>query len=189
VNTWSAMTPADVADLLAGNLYVNIHTAGRPAGEIRGQILPRTVDNFRFFATGGQEVPLSDSDEVGDCFADLAGNASSVFVQCSHGIASPSATHLHSAPPGIDGPVVFDFPNTSPFASDVPLTPRLVADFAAGFLYVNIHSLPDYPDGEIRGQLIAGAAPASLAAIPTAGQWALLLMTLSLAAMAWWRMR
>lgn len=187
VATWTGMTPGDVADLLAGNLYVNLHASGRPDGEIRGQILPRTVDNFRFFATGAQEVPPSDSEEVGDCFADLADNASSVLVQCSHGIAAPSATHLHSAPPGIDGPVVFDFPNTSPFSGNVPLTPRLVADFAAGFLYVNIHSLPDYPDGEIRGQLISGAAPSHLAAIPTAGEWALLLMMVSLAGLAWWR--
>ena len=49
--TWTGMTPADIADLLAGNLYINIHTAGRPAGEIRGQILPRTVDLVAFTAT------------------------------------------------------------------------------------------------------------------------------------------
>src|SRR4051812_47499317 len=40
--TWTSMTPTDISDLLAGNLYINIHTAGRPAGQIRGQILPRT---------------------------------------------------------------------------------------------------------------------------------------------------
>lgn len=189
VATWTGMTPANVADLLAGNLYVNIHAGGRPDGEIRGQVLPRTVDNFRFFASGSQEVPPTDSTAVGDCFADLAGNAASVFVRCTHNVASPSATHLHSAPPGVDGPIVLDFPNTSAFASDVPLTPRLVADFAAGFLYVNIHSLPDYEQGAIRGQLVAGAAPAEVAGIPTVSEWAMLLMMLSLAGLAWWRMR
>jgi hypothetical protein len=110
-------------------------------------------------------------------------------VRCSHNVPSPSSTHLHSAPPGVDGPVVFDFPNTQTFEDDVPLTPRLVADFAAGFLYVNVHSLPDYEQGEIRGQLIAGNAPAQLLQVPTAGEWALLMMMLSLAAMAVWRMR
>jgi hypothetical protein len=189
VATWTGMTPADVADLLAGNLYVNIHASGRPDGEIRGQILPRTVDNFRFFANAAQEVPPTDSTHLGDCFADLADNAASVFVSCSHNVPSPSSTHLHSAPPGVDGPVVFDFPNTQTFANDVPLTPRLVADFAAGFLYVNVHSLPDYEQGEIRGQLIAGAAPAEVAAIPTVGQWAMLLMMLALATLAFVRMR
>lgn len=189
VATWTGMTPADVAALLAGNLYVNIHASGRPAGEIRGQILPRTVDNFRFFATSAQEVPPTDSTATGDCTADLADNASSVFVRCEHGVDSPSSTHLHVAPPGVDGPAIFDFANTSPFQANVPLTPRLVADFAAGFLYVNIHSLPDYEQGEIRGQLIEGSAPSHLQHVPTASEWALILLTLSLAAMAWWRMR
>ena len=189
VATWSGMTPGDVADLLAGSLYVNIHASGRPEGEIRGQILPRTVDSFSFHPSGDQEVPPNDSPRAGNCFADLANDATSVLVRCSHDVGSPSSTHLHSAPPGVDGPVVFDFANTSPFEDDVPLSPRLVADFAAGFLYVNIHSLPDYPDGEIRGQLIAAAAPVHLQQVPTASEWALILMVLSLAAMAWWRMR
>ena len=189
VATWTGMTPADVTALLSGNLYVNIHASGRPEGEIRGQILPRTVDHFRFFATAAQEVPPTDSPEVGDCFADLSDNAQSLRVSCTHDIDSPSDTHLHSAPPRIDGPVVFHFPNTKTFDANVPLTARLVADFAAGFLYVNIHALPDYEQGEIRGQLIEGAAPAESPGIPTLGQWALLLLMLSIAATAFWRMR
>ena len=36
---WSGMTAGDVADLMAGNLYVNVHASGRPAGEIRGQVV------------------------------------------------------------------------------------------------------------------------------------------------------
>lgn len=31
------------AELMAGRLYINIHTANNPGGEIRGQILPATV--------------------------------------------------------------------------------------------------------------------------------------------------
>jgi len=188
VATWQGMTPADVADLLAGNLYVNIHGSGRPAGEIRGQILARTVDNFPFVANAAQEVPPTDSPATGNCFADLADNASFVLVQCTHNVPTPTSTHLHSAPPGVDGPVVFDFDNISPFAANVPLTPRLVADFAAGFLYVNIHS-PNYEQGEIRGQLIAGAAASAEVAIPTVSEWAMLLMMLALATLAAWRMR
>ena len=33
----ATLTPAQVADLLAGKWYVNIHTAANPGGEIRGQ--------------------------------------------------------------------------------------------------------------------------------------------------------
>lgn len=39
VSTWSGLTPANIADLLAGNFYVNIHTQVFPGGEIRGQLL------------------------------------------------------------------------------------------------------------------------------------------------------
>lgn len=74
------------------------------------------------------------------------------------------------------------------FEDGVPLTPRLVADFAAGFLYVNIHS-PNYDQGEIRGQLIAGDAPAHLLQVPTASEWGLLVMMFSMVALALWRVR
>jgi len=138
--------------------------------------------------SGAQEVPPTDSTATGNCVADLADNAAWVVVQCSHNVAAPTATHLHDGPPGVDGPVVFDFPNTSPFSGDAPLTPRLVADFAAGFLYVNVHSA-NYDEGEIRGQLFGPAAVASPASIPTLSVWTALMMALALAGMAWWRMR
>ncbi len=34
------LTEAQMAALKAGNLYVNVHTAGNPGGEIRGQLKP-----------------------------------------------------------------------------------------------------------------------------------------------------
>ncbi|HYH08356.1 MAG TPA: CHRD domain-containing protein [Thermoanaerobaculia bacterium] len=178
--TWTGMTPANIADLLAGNLYINIHASGRPSGAIRGQILPRTVDNFSFVANASQEVPPTDSSATGDCFADLSDDASSLFVRCTHTVVSPTTIHLHDAPPGIDGPAVFDYPLSNPFSGTTPLTPRLAADFAAGFLYVNIHST-NYEEGEIRGQLIAAPAAPAGAAIPTLSEWALLALALSLA--------
>jgi hypothetical protein len=175
---WTGMAPADVADLLAGNLYVNIHTAGRPAGEIRGQVLPRTVDSFAFPASGVQEVPANGSTARGRCFADLADDAEGLLVGCDHDVADPTSIHLHQAPAGQEGPVVFDFPVGDPFAATVPMTPRLVADFAAGFLYVNVHSV-EAPEGEIRGQLLPGQLAAT--EIPTLGEWALLALALALA--------
>ncbi|HEV8580461.1 MAG TPA: CHRD domain-containing protein [Thermoanaerobaculia bacterium] len=179
---WTGMTPADVADLLAGNLYLNIHASGRPNGEIRGQILERTVDSVTFPMSSGQQVPPVSSPVTGGCLADLGDDAAALFVRCAHNVSQATAAHLHDAPPGQNGPVVFDFALGNPFSANVPMTPRLVADFAAGFLYVNVHS-NDFPDGEIRGQVVA--APAT---IPALGQWGLILLPLALAALAWRRL-
>jgi hypothetical protein len=35
----AALTEAQAADLLAGRWYVNVHTAGNPGGELRGQLM------------------------------------------------------------------------------------------------------------------------------------------------------
>jgi len=36
----ATVTPEQVADLMAGKWYVNLHTANFPAGELRGQVTP-----------------------------------------------------------------------------------------------------------------------------------------------------
>jgi len=182
--TWANMTGQDVADLLAGNLYVNIHTSGRPSGALRGQIVPRGVDSFTFPMTAAQEVPPTDSPAKGVCFADLSDNATSLAVQCTHNVPSAIAAHLHDAPPGVDGPVVFDYPVGSTFSGTTPLTPRLVADFAAGFLYVNVHSV-NYDTGEIRGQV----AEAPVEPAPALGEWVLIALAMTVAAVGLARMR
>ena len=37
----ATLTPGQIADLMAGKWYVNIHTAANPGGEIRGQVTPK----------------------------------------------------------------------------------------------------------------------------------------------------
>ncbi|MDB5928569.1 MAG: domain containing protein [Polaromonas sp.] len=37
----ATLTPAQVADLMAGRWYANVHTAAYPGGEVRGQMTPR----------------------------------------------------------------------------------------------------------------------------------------------------
>lgn len=187
--TWTGMTPTDVADLMAGNLYINIHTSGRPTGAVRGQILQRTVDSLSFPMNGAQEVPPTTSTATGTCSVDLSDDATGMRMQCRHNVPNVTGVQLHSGPPGTNGPVAFDLPISSFFTLTVPMTPRMVADFAAGFLYVNVDST-DFPQGEIRGQ-IAGSAPAQFgtADAPTLSEWMAILFALSMVSVAVWRLR
>jgi hypothetical protein len=55
-----AITAGQLADLLAGNMYFNVHSAGFPGGEIRGQILPplcTTAMAVEVHATAGTMGP------------------------------------------------------------------------------------------------------------------------------------
>jgi hypothetical protein len=136
-------------------------------------------------------VPPGSSAANGTCFADLSDGATALLVQCSHGLTQTQSAHLHDAPAGENGPIVFSFgAGASPFSGNVPMSPRLVADFAAGFLYVDIHSggSEGSSDGDIRGQLIAAdlLLPAD---VPTLSEWSLLLMMLSLSVAGWLSLR
>ena len=37
----ATLTPAQMAELMSGKWYVNLHTAMNPKGEVRGQVLPK----------------------------------------------------------------------------------------------------------------------------------------------------
>lgn len=182
--TWN-LTQPQMDELLAGSLYVNIHTSGRPAGEIRGRILARTVDQVGLTLTSGQVVPPTDSPATGSCNADLSNDAASVFVQCTQNVAGFTDIHLHDGPSGVNGPIVRSLPAATFTSATASLTPRLVADFAAGFLYVDVHSAA-YPAGAVRGQFF-GAAVAAIG-VPALEPWVLGALILLIAAIAWRRM-
>ncbi len=148
------MNATDLADLKAGDLYVNVHSAAFPDGEIRGQFTAPAADAYSFVADEGQEVPPTGSPALGVCDAVLNDGETEFTIVCYHDVAAPTAAHIHNAPPGMDGPVVFPFP-----APDTPmfglweLSPVNVTQLHDGNLYVNIHTTP-FPDGEIRGQIL-----------------------------------
>ena len=89
---------------------------------------------------------------------------------------------------GENGPEIFAFASpASPLSGAVPLAPQQVADFAAGFLYVEVHLEGD-SSGEIRGQIGNVPQQQSLLEIPTLGEWGLMLLALTLLAAATWKL-
>ena len=150
-----------VEAMLRGRTYLSVRTLSRPDGEIRGHIGPAT---FQAALTGAQVVPPSGTAATGSCTADLDDAAIGLSVGCTHDLPSPEAAHVHSAPFGENGPIEHTFASAaSPLADNVPMTPLLVASFAAGHLYLEVHGPTGTedgpPSGTIRGQI--GDPPAA----------------------------
>jgi hypothetical protein len=70
-----------------------------------------------------------------------------------------TASHIHKAPVGVNGPVVFPlytgggaFDPNNPIGGGVTLGAEHLVDLLTEYYYVNVHT-SDYPGGEIRGQI------------------------------------
>lgn len=154
--TWTAppgsgLTESQRQSLLAGNLYVNVHSAANPGGEIRAQI-GRQVWFARL--TGAQENPpvTTQASGVGRFTFNPETRELSGTVTTT-GLAG-TAAHVHTGPIGVNGPVTI--PMTGGPTWTLPatiLTEVQAADLRAGLLYANVHSAAN-PGGEIRGQLV-----------------------------------
>lgn len=89
-------------------------------------------------------------------------------------LGDQTVSHLHRAPLGSNGGVVFGFNNPgggwplSGSAVWTNLSGDNVDDLFAGNIYVNFHTSA-YPGGEVRGQLFVVPAPAGLAAMGLVG--------------------
>lgn len=92
------------------------------------------------------------------------------------GLTAPAtASHIHTGAAGTNGPVTFPFSGVpSATAGSIPeqifaINATQLANLQAGDMYFNIHT-PNYPGGEIRGQIRQSTAP-----VPEPGSLNLLL--------------
>lgn len=158
--SWTTLNVTNTADLLAGNLYVNVHSSAYPGGEIRGQIVPGS-GCFAAHLSGLQEVPpITTTAGTGHgVFALSPDQTTLVYDIVYSGLSiTETAAHIHVAPVGVPGPVVFPLPAGSPKSGSwVGLSGQNLDDLLAGNLYANVHT-SNHPAGEIRGQLL----PASM---------------------------
>ena len=116
-----------------------------------------------------------------------------LVISCSYTGLTGAVTgaHIHQAPAGVNGPIVFPFSNpNSPINetwSDLMATDA--QNLEAGNLYVQIHSTV-YPGGEIRGQIMPEACPEpEPEAVPTMNHWGLIVFGILLAGSAVWFIR
>ena len=111
---------------------------------------------FKATLNGASETPPNSS--VANGTATLTYNTNTKIFNIIVNFTGLSATisHIHEAPVGVSGKVVFGFP--TPIKSPINYTsPALTftqdSALNANLYYVNVHS-ETYPAGEIRGQLI-----------------------------------
>lgn len=151
------IAPAIQEAILAGNTYVNVHTNVWLDGEIRGQLTPTASHSLRGPMTGTQEVPPNESPATGVVDVCLWGDLSRLHVDINvAGLASPvTGAQVRRGLPGENGPVIFDlgvFAGAGTRADFAP-TGEQIQDLLGGLCYLNVQT-EQYPEGEIRGQII-----------------------------------
>lgn len=160
----ATLSAANVAGVLDGLSYVNVHSAAHGGGEIRGQasydpiIMAGALDGTQA-ATG--------SAGTGTYMATVDRNTNLVQIDGTYTGLSGNVTvaHLHGpAWLGVPGGVVFGLSQTGgsagTFSGSATVTDTQLLDIVEGFTYVNIHS-STFGGGEIRGQVNTGTLGAS----------------------------
>lgn len=127
---------------------------------------------FRLEASldGSQEIPLVTTSATGS--AEMIYNARTKTFDLDlvvEGIdfSNLSAAHIHLAPAGTNGPIIVGLGPVSEWTENASLHRELTGasfpgenedELLDGDTYINVHTL-QYPDGEIRGQLVVSEKP------------------------------
>jgi len=105
--------------------------------------------------TGASEVPAVATAATGNATVDIKPDRSVKVLVVVTGMTA-TASHIHEAAAGANGPVIVPFTktgdNTFASADGAKLTDAQYESYKAGKLYVNVHSAAN-PGGEVRGQI------------------------------------
>lgn len=162
LNGTFTLTEVQETNLIAGNMYVNIHSTGTYAGgEIRAQ-LTITADGQTEFLNariqGAQQTPPTSSLATGSAYALIDKTNNALYLTGSYSGLTAAATnaHIHFGAPHVSGGVIvpLNFTSTTSGTLDTALilTVGTRDNILAGNTYVNVHS-GTFTGGEIRGQL------------------------------------
>lgn len=150
-----ALNATQEADLLAGKIYVNVHSSTYSGGEIRGQIATLNQIVYAVAASGAQEVPSNASTATASVYSVYTKSTKTLAYTINFTGVVPTAMHFHKAAIGANGAVESGI--TGPFTTGMKGTATLTAaqetDLFAGLWYFNLHSAT-FTGGEVRGQLV-----------------------------------
>lgn len=162
----TTLTEEQEVQLLAGDMYVNVHSKAFPNGEIRTQLIPTTSGETHVFAvnlTADQVVPAIPASTA-------SGNAL-IIVDKATGIAYATGafqgvnsavigSHIHQGPVGDTGAVVLpltvvkrsSLPSFGTYSGSGTLSASVIDSMINGLTYIDVHSSVR-PNGAMRGQL------------------------------------
>lgn len=153
--------PTDLANFLAGGMYVNAHTAANPGGEVRAQVVPGDIDVVRCVATGDFEVPPVSTAASGIAYTTVSTGATNpgavvANVRTSN-FADANAAHLHRQFAGLNGGVIVPLTQTGGAGTELwegvgVFDAGQLSAYQNGEFYVNVHN-PANPGGHIRSQI------------------------------------
>lgn len=113
------------------------------------------AQSIKVTLAGSQEVPPVTTSASGTGSIVIAPDGSVSGSVTTAGVDGTMA-HIHEAPMGQNGPVIFPFTKTADSMWSVPagakLTDAQLQSLKSGNLYINVHSAAN-KGGEIRGQL------------------------------------
>jgi hypothetical protein len=159
------LTADQIAFLLDGELYLNVHSAAYPGGEIRAQIIPDNIQVVFANMDGSQVVPAATTTASGLAAVTLNKDENEVSVHVSStGADDATDAHVHVAAAGSNASDTLITLEKDPAkaghwsAEDQPITSANHDAFDANNWYVDVHT-PGAPDGAIRGQFVPNPAP------------------------------
>lgn len=148
-----------VKKVISDDIYVNIHTALNPSGEVRGQPASLTREGVIYSLCADQETGAVTGGDIaqGSGFVSLDRNYSNLhYGMAVSNLSSPLvADHFHNALPGVNGSVIYTLPTDSilmGFWNDASFTSDIADKFESGEIYSNFHTGTN-PAGEVRGQV------------------------------------
>lgn len=153
--------------LLLGKVYLNVHTAGFPGGEVRGNLLRLARDGYGFDLCSEQETHdvTFNTDAVNPAGAAIVSldrklSNAHIMVVSSNLTSAFAGAHIHQAAESQDGDVIYNlsdfFDNGSMFVyvgSNEGFTKNIAEVVQSGNTYINVHT-ENNPAGEIRGQIV-----------------------------------
>lgn len=159
------LTAEQVNALLDGQLYVNVHSAAYPAGEIRGQIRPTNIQVVHTPMTGDEVVPAvsTEASAVAATTVNAAAGTATVHIN-SIGVEDASQAHVHAAAAGETNSEARLELTKDPADPAHWLLEAAAVDandrttFEENGWYADIHT-PANPGGELRGQITPNPAP------------------------------